>query len=729
MTHQAKNALPEGFILQGPAHTYRVERVLGQGSFGITYLATTKVTINGALGSLETTINVALKEFFMAEVNGRDNYTVTSGNQDGLFDNYKRKFAKEAQNLSNLEHPHIVKVLESFEANNTIYYSMEFCENGNLDDLIGQNNGIQESVALPLFKQIAEALIFMHFRQLLHLDLKPSNIMFRNPQEVILIDFGLSKHYDPNGNPESSTTIGGGTPGYSPIEQANYKSGDKLETTLDVYALGATLYKMLTGNRPPVATDIFNDGFPAEWLRSKQISERLIACIEKAMSPAKRERYQSVGEFLSAVVATTPQTEATEQTELTSPNPDKTKTYEPKSNKPKSSPDQTGKAQPNKKQYSLKYQLNDDEIKQQKYHIDKILFLCLTIIIGVLTIWIVIELNSTSDIVTPQNIPANTTALNTSAPKTTDSKKKQSTTGKKENKQAAQKPTEQLSASTLYTKGEEAYNSKNYKSAEEYWHQAADMGFKNAQYKLGYMYYAGIGVSSDTAIAIKWFSQAAKQGHIEAQYELGYIYYLGDGVSRNYALAKKWVSQPAELGIAAAQYLMGTIYEYGLGVAKDHSEAKKWYYKAAAQNHTEAKKALNKLTSTNVNTEVTENVEMVQQVTIEEEIEDDQPFVKVEKMPSFQGGDILTFRTWVQKSIIYPQTALINNISGRVLLMFVIERDGSLTDIQVLQSPDSSLSNEAIRVLKISPKWEPGKQRNKPVRVKYTLPVDFRIAN
>ena len=486
---------------------------------------------------------------------------------------------------------------------------------------------------------------------------------------------------------------------------------------------------MLTGNRPPVATDIFNDGFPAEWLRSKQISERLIACIEKAMSPAKRERYQSVGEFLSAVVATTPQTEATEQTELTSPNPDKTKTYEPKSNKPKISPDQTGKAQPNKKQYSLKYQLNDDEIKQQKYHIDKILFLCLTIIIGVLTIWIVIELNSTSDIVTPQNIPANTTALNTSAPKTTDSKKKQSTTGKKENKQAAQKPTEQLSASTLYTKGEEAYNSKNYKSAEEYWHQAADMGFKNAQYKLGYMYYAGIGVSSDTAIAIKWFSQAAKQGHIEAQYELGYIYYLGDGVSRNYALAKKWVSQPAELGIAAAQYLMGTIYEYGLGVAKDHSEAKKWYYKAAAQNHTEAKKALNKLTSTNVNTEVTENVEMVQQVTIEEEIEDDQPFVKVEKMPSFQGGDILTFRTWVQKSIIYPQTALINNISGRVLLMFVIERDGSLTDIQVLQSPDSSLSNEAIRVLKISPKWEPGKQRNKPVRVKYTLPVDFRIAN
>ena len=113
--------------------------------------------------------------------------------------------------------------------------------------------------------------------------------------------------------------------------------------------------------------------------------------------------------------------------------------------------------------------------------------------------------------------------------------------------------------------------------------------------------------------------------------------------------------------------------------------------------------------------------------TLEESIEDDQPFIKVEKMPSFQGGDISTFRAWVQKKANYPQIALENNISGRVLLMFVVERDGSLTGIQVLQSPDSSLSDEAIRVLKTSPMWEPGMQRDKPVRVKYTLPVDFQI--
>jgi protein TonB len=114
---------------------------------------------------------------------------------------------------------------------------------------------------------------------------------------------------------------------------------------------------------------------------------------------------------------------------------------------------------------------------------------------------------------------------------------------------------------------------------------------------------------------------------------------------------------------------------------------------------------------------------------VEEVIEDDQPFVKVEKMPSFKGGDLMTFRNWVMERIRYPQIAQENNITGRVLVQFVIERDGTLTNIQVLQTPDSSLSDEAIRVLKTSPKWTPGKQGNKMVRVKYTLPVEFRIQN
>ena len=129
-------------------------------------------------------------------------------------------------------------------------------------------------------------------------------------------------------------------------------------------------------------------------------------------------------------------------------------------------------------------------------------------------------------------------------------------------------------------------------------------------------------------------------------------------------------------------------------------------------------------------TEFDENAEIEQIVAVEEEeVEDDQPFLRAETMPSFQGGDLNTFRKWVQDNVRFPQIALEIGIQGRVTLSFVIEMDGRLTNIQVLLTPDRSLSEEAIRVLNKSPKWSPGKQRNQTVRVKYTLPVDFRVAN
>lgn len=108
---------------------------------------------------------------------------------------------------------------------------------------------------------------------------------------------------------------------------------------------------------------------------------------------------------------------------------------------------------------------------------------------------------------------------------------------------------------------------------------------------------------------------------------------------------------------------------------------------------------------------------------------EDEIFLVAETMPSFMDGTIETFRAWVMQNVKFPQIAADNNIQGRVVLSFVIDKDGRLTDIEVLQSPDRSLSEEAIRVLSKSPKWSPGKQRNQTVRVKYTLPVEFRMQN
>ena len=114
--------------------------------------------------------------------------------------------------------------------------------------------------------------------------------------------------------------------------------------------------------------------------------------------------------------------------------------------------------------------------------------------------------------------------------------------------------------------------------------------------------------------------------------------------------------------------------------------------------------------------------EVVEQI-VEEEI-----FVTAEEMPTFQGGDLSKFRNWVQSNVKYPQIALENGIQGNVVIKFVVEKDGKLSNIQVLQSPDKTLADAAVQVLQKSPKWKPGKQRNKPVRVTYTLPVSFKIS-
>lgn len=294
------NALPKGMFLRGRTYEYEIKEALGQGSFGITYLAETTVQLHGELGVINTKMNVAVKEFFMREINGRDDSAVTSGSKGGLYDKYKQKFIKEAQNLSRLKNPRIVQVLESFEANNTVYYAMEFVEGGNLDDYIARKGSLSEEEAIGLSRQIAEAVAFMHSQHMLHLDLKPSNVMLRGGR-VVLIDFGLSKQFDENGNPESSTTIGGGTPGYAPLEQAGYHGDleNGFPVTMDVYALGGTMYKMLTGHRPPEASEILNEGFPRVELEGRLVSEAAIRLVERAMSPVRKKRPQSMQEFVS----------------------------------------------------------------------------------------------------------------------------------------------------------------------------------------------------------------------------------------------------------------------------------------------------------------------------------------------------------------------------------------------------------------------------------------------
>ena len=263
------DALVIGTQLKGHTYSYRIEKVLGQGSFGITYLTTThiktKTIIKGTLGDVETDVEqdvrVAIKEFFMEEANSRsyDGSTV-EGTSGELTDKYRKKFRKEAENLSHLKHSNIVKVLEVFDANNTTYYAMQYIDGQNLDDYIKSKGYLEEKEAIRIIRRVCKALQYMHEQKMLHLDLKPKNIMLDVNKKPYLIDFGLSKQYTKNGKPESSTSVGLGTPGYAPIEQADYKQNGSFPATLDIYALGATMYKMVVGQAPPIASDVLAYG-------------------------------------------------------------------------------------------------------------------------------------------------------------------------------------------------------------------------------------------------------------------------------------------------------------------------------------------------------------------------------------------------------------------------------------------------------------------------------------
>lgn len=274
---------------------YRIERVLGQGGFGITYLAR------------QTSLQrlVAIKEFFIKDFCVHDDATLTmktrmTGN-NSIVSRFKNKFVKEARNLAKLNHTHIVSIIDVFEENGTVYYAMPYLSGGSLQDYVSRHGALSEQEAMKYIKQVANALKYMHEeKHICHFDVKPSNILLDNKGNAVLIDFGISKNYDSTGR-ETTTTPLGISEGYSPIEQYQ-QNVEEFSPESDVYALGATLYFLLHGVRPESAP---SRAAGTALMMRKALSPSIKNIINASLKISKHDRAKSVRIFLDVARAST----------------------------------------------------------------------------------------------------------------------------------------------------------------------------------------------------------------------------------------------------------------------------------------------------------------------------------------------------------------------------------------------------------------------------------------
>lgn len=293
MSAYHENALQPGFRLA----EYRIDAVLGHGGFGITYLAH-----DSALGA-----EVAIKEYLLHEMSVRDPKTgavMPTLSKDAIR-NYQwglKQFVKEARALARFKHPNIVRVLRFLEANGTAYMVMEYEQGQTLAQYLKKIQGqrLDEPALLRIVMPILNGLHAMHEAGLLHLDIKPENIYLRKDGSPMLIDFGSARQAMSSVGVSSRVAL---THGYAPIEQ--YPDKGQLGPWSDVYALGATMYRCITGKRPEDSVDRYRAVLdyevdpvkPAAKIAHKRYQPMLLEAIDWAMQIHAKDRPQSAREF------------------------------------------------------------------------------------------------------------------------------------------------------------------------------------------------------------------------------------------------------------------------------------------------------------------------------------------------------------------------------------------------------------------------------------------------
>ena len=276
-------ALPIGTSLLD----FRIEAILGQGGFGITYLA------------LDTILNchVAIKEYFPREFSVRDGsqQVRAAGSRDerDTFAWGLKRFIEEARLLALFNDPNIIGVSRFFEANGTAYLVMDYCTGEALDTIIKRDGFISQPRLNKILFPLLDSLEHIHKFGLLHRDIKPANIFIRADGSPVLLDFGSARQQI-SGHSRSTTSLA--TAGYSPIEQ--YAGNAVHGPWTDIYGLAATLYRVVTGERPPNSTGrVDHDNLAPLFGTSNSYGPRFLAAIDAGMAVRPEGRPQSIGQW------------------------------------------------------------------------------------------------------------------------------------------------------------------------------------------------------------------------------------------------------------------------------------------------------------------------------------------------------------------------------------------------------------------------------------------------
>ncbi|MBQ8478836.1 MAG: protein kinase [Akkermansia sp.] len=278
--------LPAGFELMN----YTIVKKLGAGGFSMTYLATEQLSGR----------QVVIKENFPFECTQRNTRNLLVGpagaERKELFEWALKRFVDEARVLIQLNHPSIVPVLNVFESMGTAYYVMPLVRGAVLDKSAPVPGKIDESWLKPVLIKVLQALDYLHGEGMLHRDIKPSNIMLREDGSPVLIDFGTARSSD-----ATHTLTRVGTPGYSPAEQ--FMSHGKNGPWSDLYSLGATCYRLMTGKEPQDAVErLAEDELPLLAENAdlqKRFSCKFLSAIDKSLRMPRRDRWQSAREWLA----------------------------------------------------------------------------------------------------------------------------------------------------------------------------------------------------------------------------------------------------------------------------------------------------------------------------------------------------------------------------------------------------------------------------------------------